>query len=176
MKKLNTLFDDETGEMFFEGQSSEVFSRGHIAEIEKQFIDVGKVIAERVIYRASKKFALSTVSKFNIVVVSFLKINKKKLASILLEQFPMRGYGVPKVLFWDEIIPKAKIEVKNCFNCHGIKHHKVFCFTLAGIIAGGAEVVFDMPMKCVEVECIAKGDRACVFEVSKEQAFGTKET
>lgn len=168
MKNLKTIYDEETGEMFFEGQSSEVFTRGHIAEIEKEFIEVGKNVAERIIYRASKKFAISTVSKFNIVVVSLLKLNKKKLAGKLLEQFPQRGYGVPKILFWDEIIPKTKIEVKNCFNCYGVKHSKVFCFTLAGIFAGGAEVLFEMPMKCTEIECLAKGNAACVFEIEKE--------
>lgn len=168
MKPLKTIYDEETGEMFFEGQASEVFTRGHIAMIEKEFVEVGKSVAERIIYKASKKVALDTVSKFNIVVVSLLKLNKKKLAGLLLEQLPQRGYGVSKVVFWDELIPKIKIEVSNCFNCANIKYQKVFCYTLAGILAGGAEVIFEIPMKCTETECIAKGDKHCVFEIEKE--------
>lgn len=171
MKDLKTIYDVETGEMFFEGQSSEVFTRGHSAAIQKEFIDVGKVIAERVIYRASKKFALSTVSKFNIVIISVLKLNKRKLAGLLLDQLPQRGYGTAKLLFWDELIPKASVEVFNCFNCHEIKHPKVFCFALAGILAGGAEVVFETQMKSTEVSCIAKGDKSCVFEIEKDQKY-----
>lgn len=168
MKNLKTVYDEDSGEMFFEGQASEVFTRGHMAAIEKSFIDAGRGVAERIIYRESKRVALSTVSKFNIVVVSLLKLNKRKLADLLLAQFPMRGYGVPSMVFWDEFIPKATIEVKNCFNCHGIKHDRVFCFALAGIFAGGAEVVFEMPMKCTEIECTAKGNKTCLFELEKE--------
>ena len=176
MKSLKTIYDEETGEMFFEGQASEVFTRGHVAMIEKEFINVGKTVAERVIYRASKKVALDTVSKFNIVIVSLLKLNKKKLAGLLLEQLPQRGYGVPKILFWDDVIPKIKIEVSNCFNCAVINHPRAFCFTLAGILAGGAEVVFEIPVKCTEIECTAKGDKSCVFELEKEDATQPEKT
>ncbi|MBI2598426.1 MAG: hypothetical protein HYW50_04475 [Candidatus Diapherotrites archaeon] len=167
MKQLLIKYDENTGETFFEGLSSEILQRGQLAHLERAFIEIGKEKAEKIIFESTKKFAIETVQKYNMFLISFAKFRRKDIAEILMHQLPQRGFGAGKITYWEDSDGKVTIEVTNSFESIDFKSNRPVCFALGGILAGAYEILFTHPCKCKETKCRAKGDKECVFELSK---------
>ncbi|MFH1587640.1 MAG: V4R domain-containing protein [Candidatus Diapherotrites archaeon] len=166
MKELVLKFDEKKGEVQFEQYSSEIHSRGMIAEIQRKFHTVVGEMAEMLIYSAAKDYSIKTVEKYELLFVAFTMVSKRLFAEQLMKQLPKRGYGVGEIIHWDEQKKQLAITVKNCFNAVGFPPgKKPVCFAMAGILAGAAQTIFRTDMQCLETKCVAKGDEICEFRM-----------
>jgi predicted hydrocarbon binding protein len=92
--------------------------------------------------------------------------DKKRMVGMLIDIFNCAGYGVLKLMKFDEREPRAIVRLeKSTIPQEYEKRNSPVCYRVAGILAGGAEAVFITPMKCDEKKCAAKGDSYCEFEV-----------
>ena len=65
----------------------------------------------------------------------------------------------------------GKIAVHDSFECEGAKvTGQPYGAMVRGMIAGIFAEVFGKPFQVEETECIAKGDKRCVFEIREKRA------
>jgi predicted hydrocarbon binding protein len=63
----------------------------------------------------------------------------------------------------------AVYRVPDCTLCDGIKTTKSYCTYIAGVFEGGARYIAGFKhARCEEVDCKAKGDKECVYEIYYE--------
>ncbi|MEK6941632.1 MAG: V4R domain-containing protein [archaeon] len=169
MKQLLVKIDENNGETYFEGFSCEVLQRGQLASLEQAFIEIGKEKAEKIIFDSIKKFTIQTVQKYNMFLISFARFRRKDIAEMLLKQLPERGFGVAKIIEWNEVTRRVTIEVKNSFESHNRKSERPVCIALSAIFAGAFEILFNKQCTIAEVQCTAMGGKTCLFEMVGEK-------
>ncbi|MBI4399726.1 hypothetical protein HY570_03160, partial [Candidatus Micrarchaeota archaeon] len=133
-----TLEYKEDGEIYLDGISSEIYTRGHWGFFQRKLEKlVGKPVKDTV-YSLFKKRAKVAVGVYNSRIVEALRIaDKRVIAEQLFEQLPKRGYGEPRILSFDDNSGFV-VEVRNSFNAVGYNKTKhCVCYALCGIIAGG---------------------------------------
>ncbi len=82
--------------------------------------------------------------------------------------FQWAGFGRIEVIHLGD--SGGKIAVHGSFECEGAKVTGQPCGALVrGIIAGVFAEVFGKPFDVEETECIAKGDKRCVFEIREKR-------
>jgi len=174
IREVEILFDEENGEIFSYGISSFLYPREEIATIEREFRRIVGPVIGTIEYNMTKKATIEGVkdiiksSIFNRVLIMLMN---RKFHEKLLEIASVRGYGIIKIVEYDEkegII----LRVKNSYCAMGYKNlDYCVCNPMAGIIAGAAEVALNRNMKCVERKCVAKGDKYCEFELFEDKGL-----
>ena len=75
------------------------------------------------------------------------------------------GWGVPKLIEFDEKNVEGSLSVQDLFEClpfkGAVKESRSHLFR--GYLVGVIQQLFNKKVKVEEVECIAKGDQACLF-------------
>jgi len=100
-------------------------------------------------------------------VIEDYGVSGMKAAQIILAERVAHGWGIPKLLEFDEQKPRAKVEVKDLFECLSLKGKckEAKSHFFRGYLNGVFNVVFNKKVTTIEVECIAKGDSNCSFVV-----------
>jgi len=75
------------------------------------------------------------------------------------------GWGIPKLIEFDEKNVEGSLSVQDLFEClpfkGAVKESRSHLFR--GYLVGVIQQLFNKKVKVEEVECIAKGDQACLF-------------
>jgi predicted hydrocarbon binding protein len=84
---------------------------------------------------------------------------------ILAERIGL-GWGIPKLVEFDEKEVKGLLSVQELFECLPFKGagNEGRSHLFRGFLAGVIQHLFNKKVKVEEVECIAKGDQACLFK------------
>jgi len=98
-------------------------------------------------------------------VIKDYGVSGVEAASIILAERVAHGWGIPKLLEFDEQKPKAKVKVKDLFECVSLKgrSEEARSHFFRGYLTGVFSVIFNKKVTTTEVECIAKGDPSCSF-------------
>jgi predicted hydrocarbon binding protein len=168
IEKYELLYDETVGELIFEKTRSVVVVRGQRARYLREFENIIGPSARSIIYNISKNAAIEAVSNVKKSIIKIIGLfAKKPIVVELLKQLPRRGFGVPTIIDFDSKKPFIKIRVKNCYGTEGFyESTEPVCYALAGIFSGGAEVIFNREMACIETKCAAMGEKYCEFEIS----------
>jgi predicted hydrocarbon binding protein len=166
-------YDEKNGEVLLKGiTSSIVNARPELSELQKEFERIIGPANKTIRYNTGRGTTTEAVGQIQGFIIKVMRIfSRKKIIKKLLEQFPERGYGVAELLDFDEKRMTARIAVRNSYNAMGYgKTKEPVCHAVAGIFAGGGNVVFGISnMECRETKCIAKGDPHCEFYVYPER-------
>ncbi len=160
MIKIKLLYDRKTGEDFYQDESCIIQNRSAHSFYQKgaeKYMGHG---AKMIIYHAAKNIAKK---RFYETVRNFKKPDEDTMR-IILNHLSLCGYGLFEVKsFGDESV----IEVRNSHNALGYRSDKPVCYVTAGYMAGIMELITGKESICIEESCIAKGDMACTFRISK---------
>jgi predicted hydrocarbon binding protein len=163
----------EEGKTTIAGQRAMLLSVKTIATQQKELERlVGKKWGA-VVYEAERKaIQEAALQIFGLKQLdSFTKgktFDKKSMVETLIDIFNCAGYGVLKLKKFDEKKPHALVTMeKSTIPQEYEKRDSPVCFRVAGILAGGAEAVFMVPMKCKEKKCMAMGNSHCEFEITR---------
>ena len=115
-----------------------------------------------ILYTAGKKAA----EKGSNLLRDNLGVEGEELIKAMALAFEAGNWGKMKVESTGE--KTYKVTVTDNVLVWGLEKNKKkpVCYPLAGYIAGFFEQAFDTKAHVREVECIAKGDPACVFQVT----------
>lgn len=81
------------------------------------------------------------------------------------------GWGIPELVEQRGDFARMTIRISSCFECDGRKSEKGVCSFMRGFLLGVFGTLAEGPLKCEEVQCTAKGDPYCQFELQgKEKA------
>ncbi len=167
MRTITIFYDEESGEMFFEGVSSRMNSRNDDPLIQREYEKIVGPASKMIIYNAIKK---SNSVFFNYIHRSILKkgkLSKKEGVVRLLGLLPRMGYGVVELADWDEDKGMFKVNVRNCYNAIVYEDsRKPVCYEMSGKLAALFEVVFGRKADCSERICLAMPEYDhCEFEI-----------
>ncbi len=160
------LFDEERGEIFFENANSTIVPIEEISAIKKELEKIIGATVYTILYRLGIQATEEATSKFDEDLIRVArKISKRRLALKLLSHLPRRGYGIPELVEFNEEKFYIKFRVRNTMETAGYSNSEMpVCSLLAGVLAMGAELVFNREMDCIETRCEAMGDPFCEFE------------
>jgi len=156
----------DTGELVFEGESSTVFPRRFLPQLQRTLVAVYGPEVQKSIYKSARAESAEVVRRIADSIVGVLgRLDAKRLSQELLKEFPKRGYGNAELISFDKTSSKFVARIHNCFNCKGIRDTNHVCAISAGLLAGGAFVVTHKEMDAKQTACLAKGDPHCEFEI-----------
>lgn len=91
------------------------------------------------------------------------KLDLKYLPKILRLTFNNTYNIIPRISKVSE--NEYLLEFRECMECSGVTYAKPVCSAIEGIVEGICGVIFKTGGKCMETECKALGDEACVFKL-----------
>lgn len=163
----------EDGKTTVAGQRAMIVSVKTLATQQKELERlIGKKWGE-VVYEAERKaiqeaslqiFGLKQLDSFT----NGKTFDKRSMAETLVGIFNCVGYGILKLKKFDEeashfILTMEKSTIPREYE----RRDSPVCYKVAGVLAGGAEAVFMVPMKCIETKCISMGYPHCEFEITR---------
>jgi predicted hydrocarbon binding protein len=163
----------EDGKTTIAGQRAMLLSLKTIATQQKE---LERLVGDKwgdVVYEAERKaIQEAALQIFGLKQLdSFTKgktFDKKSMIETLIGIFNCVGYGILKLKKFDEGKPYVLVTLeKSTIPREYEKRNSPVCFRIAGILAGGSEAVFMVPMKCREKKCMAMGDSHCEFEITR---------
>jgi len=163
----------EEGKTTIAGQRAMIVSVKTLATQQKE---LERLVGEKwgsVVYEAERKaIQEAALQIFGLKQLdSFRKgetFDKRSMVETLISIFNCVGYGILKLKKFDEKKPYALVVVENSTIPQEYeKRNSPVCFRVAGILAGGAEAVFMVPLKCRETKCMSMGDPYCEFEITR---------
>jgi len=85
---------------------------------------------------------------------------------VILEERVGLGWGIPKLIEFNEKNVEGSISVQDLFECLPFKGaaNESRSHLFRGYLVGVIQQLFNKKVKVEEVECIAKGDQACLFK------------
>ena len=167
LKKMDLEYD-ERGNVFIRGNSSAITFREYWSAFQKEFEKIIGPAARGIAYEVSRQGAVDAMDSIMKYVVKFVRmVSIKKIADKVMEEIPMRGYGVVSGFRMDAKKKTAVLRMRNCFNAVGYngKAKKPVCYSMAGNIAGVSQIIFGTDMVCRETKCEGRGDKYCEFVV-----------
>jgi predicted hydrocarbon binding protein len=173
LEEFQVDYDEEKGEIWYEGVNSMIISRDVYAIEYGEFSRIIGPATKSLVYKVHKFEGIHALSIGKKILIPLIRpFNKKLLAEKFVEEIWRRGYGSPRIIEFDAKKKFGIIRVENSFNALGYDEGKQgrrnypVCYFLTGVIAGGATLVFsDENMVCYETECIGKGDDYCEFVI-----------
>jgi len=168
--KKEVKHDQAKGEIFFDGVSSSIVMLGRTGIFQREFEKTIGPTSRSIIYNECKETTKKAVGTLSRTFVRMLgSLTTDMAIKKLIHQIPERGWGRSELADIDKKGYTVTIRVRNCFNhLYYGKTRKPVCYSLASIIAGGAEIIFDKPMVCTETRCEALGDPYCEFSAKPE--------
>lgn len=159
MEKIKLFYDRKTGAAYCMGEAVLVLNRINPSSClmgVESYMGRG---ANAVLYNSSKNIAKKRFYK----MVKNPNDGEKAMREIL-DRMSLCGYGLFRIKgFGDESL----IEVRNSFNALKYKSDRPRCCMMAGMLAGVSELITGKESICIEEKCVSKGDRICVFRVTK---------
>ncbi len=126
-----------------------------------------KDVFEKLSYDVGRLQGLTSVKMMN----KFFGIkNPKELLDSLTMQSSFMGLGIMSIIKFDEknasfiISNKTNPLAKECLKIFGKQEDPIDHY-FAGLFCGTFSELLEKDLLCLETECIAKGDKACLFEV-----------
>ena len=85
---------------------------------------------------------------------------------LILEERVGLGWGIPKIIEFDEKNVEGSLSVQDLFECFYFKGaaNESRSHFFRGFLVGVIQQLFNKKVRVEEVECIAKGDQACLFK------------
>ena len=85
---------------------------------------------------------------------------------LILEERVGLGWGVPQLIQFDEKNVEGSLSMQDLFECLPFKGAAKECMShlFRGYLVGVIKHLFNRKIQVEEVECIAKGDQACLFK------------
>ncbi len=168
--KKEIKHDQAKGEIFFDGVSSSIVMLGRTGLFQREFENTIGPTSKSIIYNECKETTKKAVGTLSRTFVKMLGALTTDMAiKKLIHQIPERGWGKSELVDINRKEWKVTIRVRNCFNhLYYEKPRKPVCYSLASIIAGGSEIIFNRPMLCTETKCEALGDPYCEFHAEPE--------
>jgi predicted hydrocarbon binding protein len=163
--KKEIKHDQARGEIFFDGVSSSIVMLGRTGIFQREFEKTIGPTSRSIIYNECKETTKKAVGTLSRTFVRMLgRLTTDMAIKKLIHQIPERGWGRSELVDIDKKACKVTIRVRNCFNhLYYGRVRRPVCYSLASIIAGGAEIIFDRDMVCTETRCEALGDPYCEF-------------
>jgi len=163
----------EEGKTTIAGQRAMIVSLKTLATQQKELERLAGARWGDVIYEAERKaiqeaalqiFGLKQLDSFT----KGQSFDKKRMADTLINIFNCVGYGVIELKLFDENTPRILLIMeKSTIPQEYERRNSPVCYRVAGILAGGAEAVFMLPMKCRETKCMSMGHSHCEFEITR---------
>jgi predicted hydrocarbon binding protein len=160
MMKIKLLYDRKTGEAFYQNESCIIQNRAAHSFYQKgaeQYMGHG---AKMIMYHAAKNISKK---RFYETVRNFRKPDEDAM-KIILNHLNLCGYGLFEIKGFGE---ETLVKLKNSHNALGYRSDRSVCYVTAGYLAGIMELITGKESVCIEEKCIAKGDKACTFRISK---------
>jgi predicted hydrocarbon binding protein len=160
MMRIKLLYDRKSGEDFYQDESCIIQNRSAHSFYQKgaeQYMGHG---ARMIIYRAAKNIAKK---RFCGIVRNFKKPDEDTMR-IILDHLILCGYGLFEIKSFGE---ETLVELRNSHNALGYRSERPVCYVTSGYLAGIMELITGKESICIEEKCIAKGDKACTFRISK---------
>jgi predicted hydrocarbon binding protein len=167
-RKLEAEINDDSGVLSYSGARVVLAHDGYMADLQKRLESIDAALAHRIMYENGEQTAARAVSETERLLLPLVKaINKRKVVEKMLLLALDRGYGLFRLGTFDYTTGKGMIMVGNSpvARNYGATDEAV-CFTIAGIIAGAAHIVWSRPFKCIETKCAAHlGGEYCEFKL-----------
>ena len=168
---LKIKFDEEKGLIKYRNNYSLLVPRGFTSIFQNELEGVVGPASGREMYKVVKDISVESVKK-EIGFGKYLlflpnRIIAEPVIKMGFRQLRERGFGNVELIDFDASVPRIKVKVENSYNAHNATgKEEPFCDTLSGVLAGGSKAIFSQDMESEEIECIAHGDDACVFEIT----------
>ncbi len=163
----------EEGKTTISGQRAMIVSVKTLATQQKELERLAGEKWGEVVYEAERKaIQEATLQIFGLKQLDSFKkgesFDKGSMVDTLISIFNCAGYGVLKLKKLDEKNPYALVVMEESTIPQEYERRNTpVCYRVAGILAGGAEAVFMIPMKCKEEKCMSMGDSHCEFEITR---------
>jgi predicted hydrocarbon binding protein len=159
MEKVEFEYDPVRGEVFFRGAKSLLLQRNTYAFYHESIKKYMGPAVGTILYNASKR-----ISKHKFFYqAARSKTSGKALLKKILDYMEVCALGKFDIIeFADDF---AGIEVMNSCTAYGIKAEKPICSIMSGLLAGLFELITGRECYCEEVQCIAMGNKSCIFKI-----------
>ncbi len=84
-----------------------------------------------------------------------------------LELLSATGWGRGSIVHYNPSGPALSIAVQSNFECTGVSSQKPTSNFLRGVFQGAVGAILGEGFECRETQCVAKGDKQCLFEISR---------
>lgn len=158
--------------MFYHGVNAALESRFLRSMEQREYEKIIGPTTKTILYNVSKKFSVKMFSNF----LGYEKSKKESLEN-MLKLLPTLGYGVFKLINYDEDKLEFKVTAWNSYNAtvyEGGGTEKPICYELSGFLAGMFEIIFEKEMICEEEKCISMGEKFCNFKIKKSTGKGVR--
>ena len=167
-RKLEAEINEDSGVLNYAGARVVLAHDGYMADLQKRLEAVNASLAHRIMYENGEQTAARAVSETERLLLAVAKaINRKKVVERMLLLALERGYGLFRLGSFDYATGKGMVMVGNSpvSRNYGASDEAV-CFSVAGIIAGAAHIVWSQPFTCIETKCAAHlGGEFCEFRL-----------
>jgi len=128
--------------------------------IFKDFGTGGVAIVYKMGLEAGKRKAEATKAHY--------RVDGREMLEIILAERIAKGWGIPRLIEFNQEEAEATVEVQELFECTPYKGRlkEARSHLFRGYLSGVLTVLFGREVLVSEVECIAKGDPYCKFKVS----------
>jgi predicted hydrocarbon binding protein len=130
--------------------------REFIAELNAILGPTGKTIIEKAAYPIGTNFAQELLDR---------NLETHEVATIIELLVNQAGWG-KSVFQVDKGTKGVTVTIENCVTARDTKTAEPYCHFLKGYFKGFYERLYGTKYQGVEKLCIAKGDKACVFQFS----------
>lgn len=155
-------FDGEKGGLFFQGVRY-LLIRPEVLitfqkEIEKEFPEK----AEKILFKSGFQGGMLSSKKFKEV----FQLSDEETIRFMMEMGGQIGWGRFKLIRFDPLLHQLSLKVyfSPFAETYG-KSEKSVCHFIRGVMAGLAFTIFHKEVHAEEIECLAKGDSFCRFEI-----------
>ncbi|MDY6965579.1 MAG: V4R domain-containing protein [Halobacteriota archaeon] len=165
------------GKLFYRGMRGAIIDVRTFTVVYKELANLIGPVAGTLIYQAEKKHIMDSMkiffTGFGFRDVGREPLDDKSISLLLdigLKELSQIGMGLMEIVELDFEKNFYRIHVKNSVIADSYQEEQEdpVCHFIAGMIAGGAEVILGHRMECKEVKCKARGDKYCEFIVQKE--------
>ncbi len=167
-RKLDVEINDDNGVLTYSGARVILEHDGYLVMMQKRIEAISAAMAHRMMYESGEQTAIRAISDTERMLLPIAKaINRKKVVEKLLLLALDRGYGLFRLGTFDYATGKGMLLVGNSPVARNYgESQDVVCYSIAGIIAGAAHLVWNQPFKCIETKCTAQqGGEFCEFKL-----------
>jgi predicted hydrocarbon binding protein len=88
-----------------------------------------------------------------------------------LDVLAATGWGIPELTGAKRDFPNMTIRLSSCLECDGRNSKQAVCSFMRGFLSGVFGTIVGHSVHCEELQCLAKGDSSCRFELRSGKSF-----